>query len=243
MSESATREFASSILDQMAVGDFIADGGAMKREPIVQLVASIRQDRQAVRDLLRQSLDCCAILPSDKLQVLEQEVLEGLHAKAAEFRARAEKNEAILDRLDSAHTRAAVGGKPGLEPTVYAASLWVKGLRDSIERASACIRVSAATWLQRPEGLRYSPSGDGELPNITSHPKVAQEVAKYQPIIEAAEKELPVAQAYLKELTDILKDAQLPPKVELVPSTAKRNEYNQCIQRAPGGNMGYGTTG
>ena len=241
MSESATREFANSILYQMAVGDYIADGGAMKREPVVLLLASIRQDRKAVRDLLRQSLDCCTILPSGKLQVLEQEVLDGLHAKAAEFRARAEANELILDRVDSAHTRAVVGGNPGLEPTVYAASLWVKGLKDSIARSSACIRTCAAVWLQRPEGLRYSPSGDGELPNITCHPVVAQEVAKYQPIIEASERELPVAQAYLKELTDIIEGAQLPPKVELVPSTAKRSEYNQCIQRAPGGNMGYGT--
>jgi hypothetical protein len=217
-----SRTFAEQTIAAMQAGDFVADANEMKREPVLKIWATITADRQAVRELLRQSLDCCAVLPSGKLEVLEKERLADLHKQADELRKRAAHNDEVLDRFDAAHMEA-LADNPGLEPSIYALRTWKKAVTERITGGKNCIRTSSATWLASTEGSIYTAE------TIKNHPRVAREIAKYQPIIDAGEKELPLAEAHLRKAEAILSEAILPEKVDVIPAP---NAFNQAIGRA-----------
>jgi len=217
-----SRTFAAQTIAAMQVGDFVADANEMKREPVLKIWATIAADRQAVRELLRQSLDCCAVLPSGKLEVLEKERLADLHKQADELRKRAAHNDEVLVRFDAAHVEA-LADKPGLEPSLFALRVWKKSLLDRIARSKNCIRTSSASWLASVEGSIYTAA------TIENHPMVGAEIAKHRPIIDAGEKELPLAEAHLAKAQAILGEAILPEKVDVIPAPS---EFNQAISRA-----------
>jgi hypothetical protein len=52
---------------------------------------------------------------------------------------------------------------------------------------------------------------------------------RHEPIISAAEKELPIAEAHLETAQAILGEAILLEKVDIIPAP---NEFNQAISRA-----------
>jgi len=217
-----SRTFVAGVLADLRAGNFVADANEMKREPVVLILASIEADRRAVRELLGESLNCCAVSPSGKLEVLEKDRLIDLHKRADELRKRAAHNETILDRFEAAHLEA-LADKPGLEPSLYALQAWKKAVAGRITQGKNCIRTSSATWLASTEGSLYSAE------TIKEHPRVAKEIAKYQPIIDAGEKELPIAEAHLHKAEAILSEAILPEKVDIFSAP---NVFNQAINRA-----------
>jgi hypothetical protein len=217
-----SRMFAEETIAAMQAGEFVSDSNEMKREPVLRVWASIEADKKAVRELLRQSLDCCAVLPSGKLEVLEKDRLADLHKQADELRKRAAHNEAVLDRFDAAHIEA-LATNPTLEPSLFALQQWKKSILSQIEQGKNVIRVTSATWLMSTEGANHTAE------TIKNHPRVAREVQKYEPIIAAAEEMLPIATAHLEKAQTILGEAILPGKVNILPA---KNEFNQAINRA-----------
>jgi len=217
-----SRSFATDTLEALKAGNFVFEANEMRKEPVIKIVASIQADHQGVRELLRQSLDCCAVLPSGKLEVLEKDRLADLHKRADDLRKRAAHNEEVLNRFDVLYQEA-LATNSMLAPTLFALQGWQKALKERIARSKAIIRTTAAVWLQSPEGVNYTPE------TIKNHLRVEPEVAKNQPIIEASEKELPVALACLERAQAILGEAILPGKVDI---NLPKDEFNQAINRA-----------
>ena len=77
----------------------------MKRDHVIKTVARIEADQRAVRELLRQSLDCCAVVPSGKLEVLEKDRLADLHKRADELRKQAARRRGALCEGSGHHRR------------------------------------------------------------------------------------------------------------------------------------------
>jgi len=216
------RTFAEETISALREGLFVFEDREMKRDPVIKTVACIEADQRAVRELLRQSLDCCAVLPSGKLEVLEKDRLAGLHKQADELRGRAAHNDEVLDRFDAAY-QAALKDNPSLEPSIFSFRVWRDTLRARIERSKGIIRTTSGVWLASAEGSAYTAE------TIKNHPRVADEIRKNEPIIAAAEKELPIAEAHLAKAQAILGEAILPGKVDVISAP---NEYNQAISRA-----------
>jgi len=94
-----------------------------------------------------------------------------------------------------------------------------------------------ADWRQAAQGL------PGELPEaepgrgpaeggaytaetIKNHPRVAREIAIHEPIISAAETEMPLAEAQFAKAQAVLGEAMLPEKVDVIPEP---NTFNQAM--------------
>lgn len=101
--------------------------------------------------------------------------------------------------------------------------VWRDALLSRIKRSRGIIRTTSGTWLASAEGGAYTAG------TIKNHPRVAREIAIHEPIIAAAEKELPLAEAHLAKAQAILGEAILPEKVDVV---AAPNKFNQAICRA-----------
>lgn len=218
------RTFAAEVITSLREGLFVPNEAEARRDPVTRIMASIEADHQAVRDLLRQSLDCCAVLPTGRLEVLEKDRLASLHKQADMLRKRAAHNDEVLDRFDEAY-QAALKDNPDLEPSLFSFRVWKDALVERITHGKNCIRTTAGVWLTSTEGSAYATE------TIKNHPRVAREVERYEPIIRAAEKEMPVAEAHYEKVRAILKEAILPEKVNVLPAPS---EYNQAIVRAVG---------
>ncbi|HOI20253.1 MAG TPA: hypothetical protein PK792_04730 [Methanothrix soehngenii] len=92
-----------------------------------------------------------------------------------------------------------------------------------LHRGRNIIRTASAAWLMSTEGVNHTAE------TIKDHPRVAREVKKYEPIIAAAEKELPIATARLEKAQAILGEATLPGEVDII---LPKSEFNQAINRA-----------
>jgi len=90
------RTFPGEIIAALRAGEFAFEDREMKRDHVIKTVARIEADQRAVRELLRQSLDCCAVVPSGKLEVLEKDRLADLHKQADELRKRAARRRGAL---------------------------------------------------------------------------------------------------------------------------------------------------
>jgi hypothetical protein len=99
----------------------------------------------------------------------------------------------------------------------------VNHLKHTIERGENAIRVSGGTWQRSIEGSKYTPA------NIHEHPRVKCEIEKYQPLIDAAQKKLPLAEGHLAAAKSILSSAILPIGFKL--TTGPQDEYRQAIGR------------
>jgi len=216
------RTFPGEIIAALRAGEFAFEDREMKRDPVIKTVARIEADQRAVRELLRQSLDCCAVVPSGKLVVLEKDRLADLHKQADELRKRAAHNDEVLDSFDAAY-QAALKDNPGIEPSIFSFRVWRDTLLSRIKRSKGIIRTTSGTWLASAEGGAYTAE------TIKNHPRVVREVARHEPIISAAEKELPLAEAHLAKAQAILGEAIMPEKVDVILAA---NEFNQAISRA-----------
>ncbi len=148
--------------------------------------------------------------------------LTSLHKQADELRKKAAHNEEVLDKFDAAYNEA-LASNPELEPSLFSLQVWKKSLLGQIEQGRNIIRTTSGTWLASTEGSICTPE------TIKNHPRVAREVAKYQPIIDAAEKELPIAEMHHEKVQAILKEATSG-KVWI--SFQPPNEFKQAISRA-----------
>jgi hypothetical protein len=217
-----SRSFSTDVLEALNAGEFVFEANEMKKEPVIKIWASIEADKKAVRELLRQSLDCCSIMESGKIEVLEKTRLKLLHEEAAKIRVRASHNEAVLDRFDAAHVEA-LAMNPILDPTLFALRSWQKTLKERVARSKGIIRTTTAIWLASPEGVNYT------IENLKNHLRVAPVIATNMPIIEVGEKELLIATAHLEKAQAILGEAILPGKED---SILPKNEFDQAINRA-----------
>jgi len=211
------RTFPWKIIAALRAGEFAFEDREMKRDPVIKIVVCIEADQRAVRELLRQSLDCCAVQPSGKLEVLEKDRLADLHKQADELRKRAAHNDEVLDNFDAAY-QAALKDNPGLEPSIFSFRVWRDTLLSRIKRSKDIIRTTSGTWLASAEGGAYTAE------TIQNHPGVAREIARHELIIATVEKELPVAEAHFAKAQAIL-----PGKVDVI---LPKNAFNQAIGRA-----------
>lgn len=222
-SDLSSTTYGSAILDSLLGGEFVHEGAVMKRDPIIAIIASNRTDRLAVSELLKQSLECCAVTPAGKLTVLDQERLTQIHSQADDLRKRIAHNQGVLMEFDALYIQA-LADNPELEPVLFSLEQWVQHLKHTIERGENAIRVSAGTWLRSLEGSKYTPA------NIHEHPRVKAEIDKYQPLIDAAKKKLPVAEGHLEKAKAILGGAILPVGFKV---GTPQDEFRQAISRTP----------
>lgn len=216
------RTFAAEVIISLREGLFVPNEAEARRDPVTRIMASIESDHLAIRDLLRQSLDCCAVLPTGRLEVLERDRLADLHKQADMLRKRAAHNDEVLDRFDAAY-QAALKENPDLEPSLFSFRAWRDALKERITHGKNCIRTTAGAWLASTEGSTYTAE------TIKNHPRVAREIEKYEPIIAAAEKEILIAEAHYEKARAILSEAILPEKVNILPA---QSAYNQSMSRA-----------
>jgi len=99
------RTFPGEIIAALRAGEFAFEDREMKRDHVIKTVARIEADQRAVRELLRQSLDCCAVVPSGKLEVLEKDRLADLHKRADELRKQAARRRGALCEGSGHHRR------------------------------------------------------------------------------------------------------------------------------------------
>jgi hypothetical protein len=177
--------------------------------------ADVSACRNRIRTLQSETIHTITIKPSGKVEVVDKTQLESLNGEIDSLNEMASHNVAVLGRLEAVLQKAEFASIAGLDHAKNKTA-------DRIESHKMRINRVIATWLKVDANY--------DLESIRKHPRVAPEIATYEPLIPQEEAKLAKLSAMLKEANAII--AEYKPSGVEAPKASLRSSLVKFDLRA-----------